>query len=416
MEGLEGFAQLGFTVAAAGDIDDDGIDDFCAAAPYSNAGAPAAGSVYVVYGAVGLGAFGSIDLRQLSGADGFAIRGASAEDNLGRSLAGGGDLDGDGVDDLAMGSHVVDVAGVQDTGAAYVLFGDAALSFGAELGVSGLVWPLGFAATATQFRAGVAHSLSTAGDLDGDGASELVVGSPDVEVLATNGGVAYVVYGGAQLGASGDVALESLVATEGFTIHGGAADDMAGSDLALMPDLTGDGVDELLVGGSRSIHPGLPNVLGRVWVLFGEVAATTYCVGKINSCGESPTVAARGTSSATSWTEAFEVRVDGTRAGKTGLMIYSDAGRNNAPFSGGVLCVSTTPLKRSIPLTDSIGTTGQCDGSLSIDMNAFAAGQLGGNPLSSLSVPGTQINCQFWGRDTPGNSMLSNALEFLVGP
>ena len=58
----------------------------------------------------------------------------------------------------------------------------------------------------------------------------------------------------------------------------------------------------------------------------------------------------------------------------------------------------------------------QCDGTLSIDMNAFAVGALGGNPLPSLTVPGTQVNCQFWGRDTLANgALLSDALEYFVG-
>ncbi len=48
-------------------------------------------------------------------------------------------------------------------------------------------------------------------------------------------------------------------------------------------------------------------------------------------------------------------------------------------------------------------------------MNAFAVGALGGNPLPSLTIPGTQVNCQSWARDTPGNSLLSDALEWFVG-
>jgi hypothetical protein len=55
-------------------------------------------------------------------------------------------------------------------------------------------------------------------------------------------------------------------------------------------------------------------------------------------------------------------------------------------------------------------------GTLSIDMNAFAAELLGGNPLPSLAAIGTQFESQFWGRDNFGSALLSNALEFFVGP
>jgi hypothetical protein len=59
-----------------------------------------------------------------------------------------------------------------------------------------------------------------------------------------------------------------------------------------------------------------------------------------------------------------------------------------------------------------------CSGSYSIDMNAFAAGDLGGNPHAALTLVGQQVNAQFWGRDpaSAGGAFLSDAIEYLVGP
>ena len=108
------------------------------------------------------------------------------------------------------------------------------------------------------------------------------------------------------------------------------------------------------------------------------------------------------------------MRAAGTKAGKAGLLLYTDAGRGSAPFAGGTLCLANGPVKRALAVFDTTGTPGQCDGALALDVNAFAAGALGGNPLPSLSVPGTQVNCQFWGRDTPGNALLTDALEYTV--
>jgi hypothetical protein len=111
----------------------------------------------------------------------------------------------------------------------------------------------------------------------------------------------------------------------------------------------------------------------------------------------------------------FVVRATNTKALKFGLLLYTDSGRASLPFSGGTLCIGNAPLKRSIAVADTSGTPGQCDGTLSIDMNAFANGALGGSPLPSLTIPGTQVNCQFWGRDTIANGpMLSDALEYFV--
>ena len=57
-------------------------------------------------------------------------------------------------------------------------------------------------------------------------------------------------------------------------------------------------------------------------------------------------------------------------------------------------------MHRTVQLEAVGGTTQQCDATFTVDMNAFAAGQLGGNPKAYLAVPGTDVNCQWWGRDT----------------
>jgi len=155
-------------------------------------------------------------------------------------------------------------------------------------------------------------------------------------------------------------------------------------------------------GGKGAAYVFLPGGLGAV-----------YCTAKANSCGTLPTIGWTGEPSASA-TSGFVVHAQNAKAGKAGLLLYTDAGRGNAPFAGGILCLATNPLKRTLAVFDTVGTPGQCDGVLAFDMNAFAAGALGGNPLASLAIPGTQVNCQFWGRDTLGNALLSNALEYFV--
>ena len=143
----------------------------------------------------------------------------------------------------------------------------------------------------------------------------------------------------------------------------------------------------------------------------------SYCTAKINSCGITPAISSTGIPSASA-TSGFTISSSDAKANKFGLLIYTDQGRRipAAPFAqGGWLCLNT-PIRRGPAVMSSGGRPGQCDAVFSIDMNCFAAGNCAGNPASYLSMAGTMINCQWWGRDDPNTSFLSDALEFTICP
>jgi hypothetical protein len=154
-------------------------------------------------------------------------------------------------------------------------------------------------------------------------------------------------------------------------------------------------------------------------LLRGECGATVpYCTAKTNSLGCVPSIGASGVSSATA-SAGFTVSAGPVRNQKPGLLLYTSSGRAAAPFGGGILCLAA-PIRRSTPLTSG-GTplpASDCTGAYSLDMNAFAHSILGGTPAPFLSVAGTVVDCQFWGRDPgfapPNNVSLSDALEFVV--
>jgi hypothetical protein len=149
-------------------------------------------------------------------------------------------------------------------------------------------------------------------------------------------------------------------------------------------------------------------------------APISYCTAKQNSLGCLPQIRGVGFSSASAGS-GFLVQALSALNNKAGVLFYTDAGRAALPFTGGVLCVST-PLKRVSGLNSGGAPppVANCSGLYSVDLNAFAVGGLGGNPAPYLTVPGTLVDAQFWGRDpgfaAPDNTQLSNALEFTIGP
>jgi hypothetical protein len=142
-----------------------------------------------------------------------------------------------------------------------------------------------------------------------------------------------------------------------------------------------------------------------------------YCAAETNSLGCTPEVVFTGLPRASA-TSGFSVVVSGVLNHASGLLLYGVNGATNVPFHSGTLCVQP-PLART-PLAGTGGNpgAGDCSGAISLDMNAFASGALGGSPSPALSVAGTRVWSQAWSRD-PGSSSgtnLSSALTYVVLP
>jgi streptogramin lyase len=170
--------------------------------------------------------------------------------------------------------------------------------------------------------------------------------------------------------------------------------------------------------GQFALAPGTQPVFITIRECTG--AAVAYCTAKINSLGCAPAIASSGLPSAT-LTSGFVIRGDNVLNQKSGLLFYGFSGPSALPFQGGVLCVNT-PLRRTHGV-QSGGTPApalDCSGVFALDMNAFAHAPGPPSPAPQLTVPGTVVNAQWWGRDpgftAPNNTALSNALEYTICP
>jgi outer membrane protein assembly factor BamB len=143
-----------------------------------------------------------------------------------------------------------------------------------------------------------------------------------------------------------------------------------------------------------------------------------YCSAKVNSLGCEPALVFSGLSSASS-ASGFTLSATRVLNQVNGLYFYGVNGASSTPFQGGTMCVA--PPRQRAPLSSSGGSpspTADCSGVLALDVNAFAAGALGGSVLPQLTTPGVRVNWQCWSRDANSSfgTNLSNAVTYVVLP
>ena len=183
----------GLTVSSAGDVNGDGFDDVVIGAAYADPNGNYSGSSYVVFGQ-GSGLPATIDLATLDGNNGFRLDGGAEEDYAGFSVGGGGDFNGDGFDDLVVGSCCTDFNG-GGSGSSYVVFGRNT-GFPTSINLASLDANIGFRLDGAAGGDNSGYAVSRAGDVNGDGFDDVVIGAPFADPNGSASGSSYVVFGG----------------------------------------------------------------------------------------------------------------------------------------------------------------------------------------------------------------------------
>ena len=156
-----------------------------------------------------------IDLSTLALSDGFIVQGDAADDRMGASVANAGDVNGDGFDDFIVGARLADNFYGTNAGEAYLIFGKGTPF--ANVDISTLAPADGIVIQGKSFGDFLGKSVASAGDINGDGYDDIIVGAPYSDGgPGTSSGEAYVIFGKA--GGWANISLAALAPADGFNI------------------------------------------------------------------------------------------------------------------------------------------------------------------------------------------------------
>jgi hypothetical protein len=259
--------QAASSLANVGDVNGDGHPDFIVGSPQSDSHARTDnGSAFVVYGGQGLA---GVRHRKL-GVDGFRIDGAAAGDLAGTAVAGAGDFNGDGIDDVIVGARL---AGTNQVGAAYVIYGQRTDDLQnvdlAQIATTQAARGMEILGAAQFDNTG--EAVGGGRDINFDQVDDVIVAAPSADNNdRLTSGSAYVIYG-QQTADPADVDLTKIVnaqAGRGMEIDGAVPNDIAGFSVAMSRDLNDDGIADALIGAPGAGN-NMRNQSGSVYVIYG---------------------------------------------------------------------------------------------------------------------------------------------------
>ena len=209
--------QLGFSVASAGDVNSDGYSDVIAGAYFYDNGQSDEGAAFVYHGSV----------TGISSTAAALLESNQAGSRLGYSVAGAGDVNGDGYSDVIAGAYFYD-SGQSDEGAAFVYHGS----------VTGINTTASVFVQSNQSDARLGYSVASAGDVNGDGYSDIITGAYNFDNGQSNEGGAFIYHGSAA----------GIITTAASITESNQAGAAMGISVACAGDINGDGYGDVIVG------------------------------------------------------------------------------------------------------------------------------------------------------------------------
>ncbi len=234
----------GASVSGPGDLDGDGSRDLLVGASLEDTVGSNAGASYIIHGPLTSGT------SSLAAAD-IKITGTDINDKA-FNLSSPGDVDRDGTPDFLIGAAALDGDGT-DRGAAFVLLGPITADYSIKAG-SDASW------VGESDNDAAATSLAGAGDMNADGATDLIIGAYGDDTLGSETGAAYIIYGPTR----GDNELAAAPAK----LTGAGADDYAGWSVGAVGDVNADGYDDVIVGAK--FESTTYNHAGAAYVVLGS--------------------------------------------------------------------------------------------------------------------------------------------------
>ncbi len=340
--------RFGFSVSTAGDMNADGYDDFIVGAYFNDINGSNSGRAYLY-------------LNSLTGsdiADDF-FSGEAATDFFGLSVSTAGDVNGDGYSDVIVGAANNNNS---STGKSYIYFGGPNIDNIADVTMIGEATSDGFG-----------NSVSTAGDVNGDGYSDIIVGANTINGFT---GKSYIFFGGSSI--SGNINASSA----DVTMTGEATNNYFGVSVSSAGDVNGDGYSDVIVG---------TNLKNSSYIFFGS----STIGGNINASSANVTMTGEATNNfGGSVSNAGDVNGDGYSDVIVGAYLNdaggSDAGKSYIFFGGSSMTGNIAASNADVTMT------GEASGDW-FGLSVSAAGDVNGDGFSDVIV-GTYRKDSFTGK------------------